>query len=98
MSKQVTRRVFIGTIVSVLSIFIGARQKKDALAESIEGVFVCTDPDCDPFIYDPALGDPDNINGDAPIPPGTAFHDLPEDWICPICGTVKDDFVPYRPA
>lgn len=34
-----------------------------------------------------AVGDPDNG-----IAPGTAFEDLPEDWVCPICGVGKEDF------
>lgn len=33
------------------------------------------------YIYDPALGDPENG-----IAPGTAFDDLPDGWICPVCG------------
>lgn len=46
---------------------------------------------CEPcgYEYDPAIGDPDNG-----IEPGTAFEDLPEDWVCPICGLGKDVFVP----
>ena len=45
---------------------------------------------CDPcgYVYDPEVGDPDNG-----IAAGTAFEDLPEDWVCPICGAGKDDFV-----
>ncbi len=45
---------------------------------------------CEPcgYEYDPAAGDPDNG-----IAPGTAFEDLPEDWVCPICGMGKDAFV-----
>ena len=45
---------------------------------------------CDPcgYIYNPEVGDPDNG-----IAPGTAFEDLPEDWVCPICGVGKDMFV-----
>lgn len=39
------------------------------------------------YVYDPSQGDPDND-----IPPGTAFEDLPEDWVCPVCGASKDDF------
>lgn len=44
---------------------------------------------CEPcgYEYDPAIGDPDNG-----IEPGTAFEDLPEDWVCPICGVGKDEF------
>ena len=38
-------------------------------------------------IYDPALGDP--ASG---IEPGTAFEDIPDDWMCPVCGVGKEDF------
>ena len=38
-------------------------------------------------IYDPAVGDEDNG-----IPAGTNFEDLPEDWVCPVCGAQKSDF------
>ncbi|MBE6935066.1 MAG: rubredoxin [Ruminococcaceae bacterium] len=37
--------------------------------------------------YDEALGDPD-----LGIAPGTAFEDLPEDFVCPLCGVGKEDF------
>jgi len=37
--------------------------------------------------YDPAEGYPD---GD--IAPGTAFEDLPDDFVCPLCGASKDQF------
>ena len=45
---------------------------------------------CEPcgYEYDPAEGDPSQG-----IEPGTAFEDLPEDWVCPICGLGKDVFV-----
>jgi rubredoxin len=36
------------------------------------------------YVYDPADGDPDNG-----VAPGTAFEDLPEDWVCPLCGAGK---------
>lgn len=39
------------------------------------------------YVYDPEIGDPDNG-----IEPGTAFEDLPEDWVCPLCGMGKDEF------
>lgn len=39
------------------------------------------------YEYDPEAGDPDNG-----IEPGTAFEDLPEDWVCPLCGVGKDQF------
>jgi rubredoxin len=43
------------------------------------------------FICDPAEGDPDGG-----IPPGTAFEDIPDSWICPVCGAQKQDFAPYE--
>ncbi|HWQ19384.1 MAG TPA: rubredoxin [Methanotrichaceae archaeon] len=39
------------------------------------------------YIYDPDIGDPDSG-----IKPGTAFEDLPKDWVCPSCGASKEDF------
>ena len=26
------------------------------------------------------------------VAPGTAFEDIPEDWVCPLCGVGKDEF------
>ena len=39
------------------------------------------------YVYDPAVGDPDN--GGAP---GSAFEDIPDSWDCPDCGAGKDSF------
>ena len=39
------------------------------------------------YVYDPEHGDP--MGG---IPAGTAFADLPEDWVCPMCGAPKSQF------
>jgi flavin reductase (DIM6/NTAB) family NADH-FMN oxidoreductase RutF/rubredoxin len=39
------------------------------------------------YIYDPEEGDPDGG-----IAPGTAFEDIPDDWVCPVCGASKDQF------
>lgn len=41
------------------------------------------------YIYDPAAGDA--MNG---IPAGTAFAELPEAWVCPLCYAGKDLFDP----
>ena len=43
------------------------------------------------WIYDPAIGDPDNG-----IDPGTPFEDLPDDWVCPECGAPKSEFSPLE--
>ncbi|MEI3218738.1 MAG: rubredoxin [Lachnoclostridium sp.] len=49
--------------------------------------------ECEPcgYIYDPAVGDPDGG-----IAPGTAFEDIPDDWVCPICGLGKRCFCSCR--
>ncbi|WP_430809963.1 MULTISPECIES: rubredoxin [unclassified Carboxylicivirga] len=39
------------------------------------------------YIYDPQKGDPENG-----IKPGTPFEDLPDDWLCPTCGSPKEMF------
>ncbi len=41
------------------------------------------------YIYDPAVGDPDNG-----VKPGTAFEDIPNTWVCPECGADKTNFSP----
>ena len=41
------------------------------------------------YIYDPEVGDPDSG-----IQPGTAFEDIPDDWVCPVCGAEKSQFEP----
>jgi rubredoxin len=39
------------------------------------------------YIYDPEKGDPDSG-----VQPGTPFDQLPDDWVCPVCGAAKDQF------
>lgn len=39
------------------------------------------------YIYDPEKGDPESG-----VNPGTPFEDLPDDWVCPVCGAGKEDF------
>jgi rubredoxin len=41
------------------------------------------------YVYDPAVGDPDSG-----IKAGTLFDDIPDDWVCPVCGVTKDMFEP----
>ena len=47
-------------------------------------VYIC---DVCGWVYDEAVGDPDNG-----IEPGQNFEDLPEDFVCPLCGVGKDMF------
>ena len=39
------------------------------------------------YVYNPSEGDPENG-----IAPNTDFEDLPDDWVCPLCGASKEDF------
>ena len=39
------------------------------------------------YIYDPELGDPDSG-----VAPGTPFEEIPDDWLCPVCGVGKSEF------
>jgi flavin reductase (DIM6/NTAB) family NADH-FMN oxidoreductase RutF/rubredoxin len=48
------------------------------------GRYVCTV--CG-YVYDPDKGDPENG-----IEPGTPFEQLPDDWVCPVCGAGKSQF------
>jgi rubredoxin len=41
------------------------------------------------FIYDPEEGDPDGG-----VPVGTPFEEIPDDWVCPVCGARKREFSP----
>lgn len=39
------------------------------------------------FVYDEAVGIPDDG-----IAAGTLWAQLPEDWVCPVCGASKSEF------
>ena len=43
------------------------------------------------YVYDPEVGDPDHG-----VAPGTAFGDVPSDWLCPLCGVGKEEFEPIE--
>ena len=59
-------------------------------AAAVQGLWICKV--CG-VIYNPAEGDPDSG-----LAAGTPFEAIPDDWSCPICGTRKANFIPYRPA
>ena len=39
------------------------------------------------YIYEPTSGDPDDG-----VPVKTPFEEIPDSWVCPICGASKDAF------
>ncbi|MHA1390208.1 MAG: rubredoxin [Candidatus Thorarchaeota archaeon] len=39
------------------------------------------------WVYDEEKGDPDSG-----IAAGTKWDDLPDDWVCPMCGASRSDF------
>ncbi len=39
------------------------------------------------YAYDVMEGDPDNG-----IEPETEFYEIPDSWVCPLCGASKEDF------
>ena len=39
------------------------------------------------YVYNPEEGDPDSG-----ISSGTPFAELPDGWVCPVCGAGKDAF------
>jgi rubredoxin len=41
------------------------------------------------YEYDPQKGDPEGG-----IEPGTSFDELPEGWVCPVCGADHEEFEP----
>ena len=43
------------------------------------------------YIYDPEEGDPDSD-----ISPGTPFENIPDDWVCPVCGVDKEESKPVE--
>ena len=75
------------------SVALEALQGDGSLGEAatpVAGLWICKV--CG-VIYDPAQGDTDSG-----IAAGTPFEAIPDDWSCPICGTRKANFIPYRPA
>jgi len=39
------------------------------------------------YVYNPEDGDTDNG-----VEPGTKWEDVPDEWVCPVCGAGKDMF------
>ena len=65
--------------------FSGSQSKSETFLISINmKKYVC---DVCGWEYDPEVGYPEGG-----IAPGTAWEDVPEDFVCPLCGVGKDEF------
>ena len=80
-----------GTKTSFPNPQIGHVQSSGISSNAVSGSIPASGSPTAGYIYDPAVGDPDGG-----IAPGTAFEDIPDDWVCPICGLGKDVFVPVE--
>ena len=83
LEAEVIKEVDVGSH----TIFIGSLVDADVISDEVVlkmAKYECTV--CG-YIFDPVLGDPD---GD--IAPGTPFEELPDDWVCPVCGADKSEF------
>ena len=63
-------------------------RKRGGDTEEMMKKYIC---DVCGYIYDPETGDPDNG-----VDPGTSFENIPDDWVCPLCGVGKEDFSVYE--
>jgi len=70
-------------LMVVAVVFVGYREFFK-LKEGEKGMYKCLA--CG-YVYDPEIGDPDSG-----IAPGTKFEDIPDGWVCPLCGVGKDMF------
>jgi rubredoxin len=75
-------------LIPVIAATRPAHAREPVYSDNPQSRYICIEPDCSPYIYDPAVGDPDRGH-----PPGTSFRDLPEDWVCPDCEAPKWRFV-----
>lgn len=80
MTYSYYQQVKRGTTPKTAPSYIGEK-KKPAVTMAKYRCTLCS------YIYDPELGDPDSG-----IKPGTPFEELPDGWICPMCGATKSDF------
>ncbi len=101
-----THTLFIGKVVDAKTLKEGEPMTYDYYHEVKNGSAPKTAPTYQPmkpkkkrlyrcricnYIYDPEKGDPDGG-----IAPGTEFEDIPDDWVCPVCGASKDAFEPLE--
>ncbi len=96
MLSKCTGLEFVDTQVKIMSaVSDDNKAQLDAMAKELCGNIIIAGGDnsmkyaCDVcgWVYDEEKGSPENG-----IAPGTAFDDLPEDFVCPLCGVDKDNF------
>jgi rubredoxin/flavin reductase (DIM6/NTAB) family NADH-FMN oxidoreductase RutF len=88
MTYSFYREVLCGKTPPTAPSFKAAVTKKDTeITQKEDKIMLSYVCDVCGYIYDPEDGDPDGG-----IAPGTAFEDIPEDWVCPVCGVGKDQF------
>jgi len=85
MTYEHYHRVLKGKVPKTATTYIGEKGEEKQKKESKMPKYRCTV--CG-YIYDPEKGDPDSG-----IEAGTPFEELPDDWVCPVCGAAKDQFV-----
>jgi flavin reductase (DIM6/NTAB) family NADH-FMN oxidoreductase RutF/rubredoxin len=81
MTYEYYHQVKKGTTPKNAPTFIPREEKKEEVKMAKYECTVCG------YIYDPAVGDPDNG-----VKPGTPFEKIPDSWVCPMCGASKSDF------
>jgi len=86
MITQHSRRSFLAKVAQSFALGLIALATSGRTTAWAEGSRRIECPACQ-FNYNPDIGD--RSQG---IPPGTAFEDLPDDWICPDCGTPKSEW------
>lgn len=69
-----------------------ASSSKTAVASAVQAIAAYRQYICHAcgYIYNESTGDPDSG-----LAAGTRFEDIPDDWVCPLCGVTKGDFEPY---
>jgi len=92
MSRSIDRRDVLKTMGAFL--LLGLPRAATSADAASGKRWTCTNQDCDPYVYDPSRGAENVIDPDHPIPPGVPFEDLPDDWVCPVCGDPKSHFLP----
>lgn len=92
-----TRRGVIGRFVAAAAAFaagLAARGRSGRAEDAAPQRWICTYNECEHWVWDPLHGDPPDVAGRDPVPPGVRFEDLPADWRCPVCGSPKAWFEP----